>query len=242
MSGNTTAGLYHGYIYCIENLINHKLYIGQTRKTINTRFLEHKWDAANRCNDGMILHRAILKYGADNFSVSKIDEFCCKSISELNDVLDKAEISFIAQYNTLSPNGYNVTRGGSTKSPDSEVPVFCFTKDGTLIKKYRSMAEAERLTGISHCHISAAANPHITNRQCAGGMLWSYDDVAPSYVRKGASRIRKVAQLSNEGDIIKVFDSAMDAARELNLQNTLISSCCNGRRKTTGGYRWIFID
>lgn len=40
----------------------------------------------------------------------------------------------------------------------------------------------------------------------------------------------------------RTFDSACQAARELGLNNSHISKCCTGKRKTTGGYHWRYAD
>lgn len=60
-----------GYIYKITNNINSKVYIGQTIGTIEKRFNEHKRAAIKGCH--YALHRAIKKYGIDNFSVEEIE-------------------------------------------------------------------------------------------------------------------------------------------------------------------------
>lgn len=44
------------------------------------------------------------------------------------------------------------------------------------------------------------------------------------------------------GKTIKIFDSAAEAARQLGLSKGNISSCANGVRKTSGGYRWQFVQ
>ena len=52
-----------------------------------------------------VLHRAMNKYGVDNFSFEIIDEV-------ENDLLNQKEKEYIQQYNSLVPNGYNLTTGG----------------------------------------------------------------------------------------------------------------------------------
>lgn len=42
------------------------------------------------------------------------------------------------------------------------------------------------------------------------------------------------------GDILDIFPSASEAARQNGLQESKISSVCNGYRKTTGGYKWRY--
>lgn len=49
---------------------------------------------------------------------------------------------------------------------------------------------------------------------------------------------KKVAQIDNTGNVVKVWDSMSDAARALGLQVSNISHCCSGRITRTGGYKW----
>ncbi len=39
-----------------------------------------------------------------------------------------------------------------------------------------------------------------------------------------------------------VYNSATEAARMLNLQQTNITACCRGRLSTTGGYHWQYEE
>ena len=95
------------YIYKIENLINHKCYIGQTRN-IQKRWNRHKTAPFNK-NDNAYdypLYRAIRKYGLENFSFEILEE--C-SIQDLNE----REKFYINKYDTYF-HGYNQTLGGET--------------------------------------------------------------------------------------------------------------------------------
>ena len=93
-----------GYIYKITNKINRKVYIGQTKKTIEERFQEHLKKAKIHTN--RYLYDAMNKYGYNNFQVSKIEE--CD-----NAKLDEREIYWIAFYKSNNKQyGYNMTAGG----------------------------------------------------------------------------------------------------------------------------------
>lgn len=87
-------------IYKIENLINHKIYIGQSNDP------ERRWDEhKNKSVKGRSLIKdAILKYGEENFSFEVLGWF---------EDYDNKEQEFILQYNSLAPNGYNITPGGN---------------------------------------------------------------------------------------------------------------------------------
>ena len=40
---------------------------------------------------------------------------------------------------------------------------------------------------------------------------------------------------------LNVFSSITEAAKQLNINNSNISCCCKGKRKTTGGYKFSYL-
>ena len=94
-------------IYKIENLVNGKVYIGQS-VDIYKRWTEHK-DCITSKKGYKPLYRAFRKYGVDNFNFEIIEK-CSKE--ELNE----KEIYYIEQYRAYihweDSNGYNLTLGG----------------------------------------------------------------------------------------------------------------------------------
>lgn len=91
-------------IYKITNLINNKVYIGQTNN-FERRCGEYQYKVLKN-NPCQVIIQAMIKYGIDNFSFEII--FNALSREELNLI----EPLFIKQYNSLIPNGYNVEVGG----------------------------------------------------------------------------------------------------------------------------------
>lgn len=52
-------------------------------------------------------------------------------------------------------------------------------------------------------------------------------------------KLRKpVKQLDLQGNFIKLWEGVSFAGKVLNIDYTGISNCCNGKNKTSGGYRW----
>lgn len=97
-------------IYKIENLINGKVYIGQS-VDINSRITTHKSNANNpkigKAHD-LYIYAAIRKHGIENFDFS-IVELCDKS--ELNE----KERYWIAYYKSnQKEHGYNLNDGGNS--------------------------------------------------------------------------------------------------------------------------------
>lgn len=95
-------------IYFIKNIVNNKLYIGQSNN-IYKRWNNHKNDLKNN-RDSKYLQSSYNKYGEENF-VYGILELCEP------DLLDWKEMNYIIMYNSRDyQNGYNLTDGGSAPS------------------------------------------------------------------------------------------------------------------------------
>lgn len=97
-------------IYKAVNLINNKIYIGQTINSLEYRQNQHhreaKYQKQNKRRNNYF-HNAINKYGFDNFIFTKIDE------ANTQEELDKKERFWIAFYNSTDKNiGYNLDTGG----------------------------------------------------------------------------------------------------------------------------------
>lgn len=53
---------------------------------------------------------------------------------------------------------------------------------------------------------------------------------------------KKVVQMDAcTGEILKIYNSASEAARLNNMRNESISKCCRGERKSSGGFRWKYL-
>lgn len=99
----------YGIIYKVINKTNGKIYIGQTRYTLGKRRAMHNNAAGKigKCSrSNTPLHRAIAKYGPDNFEWSVVCE--CNNNEELNEL----EKFYINEFEALKKNGYNAMPGG----------------------------------------------------------------------------------------------------------------------------------
>jgi group I intron endonuclease len=89
-------------IYKVTNKINGKIYIGQTKHSIEKRMKQH---ISGHC--GRYFYSAIKKYGYLNFIFEIIDS--CDNFEDL----DKKEQYYIKLYNSDNKDkGYNMTSGG----------------------------------------------------------------------------------------------------------------------------------
>jgi len=94
-----------GYIYKITNKITNKCYIGETKKSNpELRWNEHK----RKIEKGIgcpALQDAVKKYGIENFKF----EVLIICFDEDRYMIEK---EYIQKYNSIAPNGYNLTLGG----------------------------------------------------------------------------------------------------------------------------------
>ena len=116
-------------IYKITNLINNKIYIGETIRKLNVRWNEHKSEAlVNGHGYNYHLHNAMRKYGIDNFTIEIIDS--CPDEERF-----LLESKYIQQYNSTSPEiGYNTVVEGSGHTLVSTDAILKAWKEGLTVK------------------------------------------------------------------------------------------------------------
>lgn len=88
----------YGIVYCLENTINNKRYIGVTTRTLQKRFDEH-------CKADSYIGKSIRKYGTESFRKYVLDQ------AESHEDLCNLESYYIEKYDTYH-KGYNLTLGG----------------------------------------------------------------------------------------------------------------------------------
>ena len=99
-----------GYVYKITNTINQKHYIGISIHEPETdRIKKHLTGRGNRC-----IANAVKKYGRDAFTYEILED------NVFPGFLPDLEIAYIKEFNTIRPNGYNLTYGGEGCGVPSE--------------------------------------------------------------------------------------------------------------------------
>ena len=201
-----------GYIYKITNDINKKVYIGQTTYELAERWKHHIADAKRYPYK---IYRAMNKYGIEHFQIELIEE--CD-----NSELDIKEIYWIGKYDSYE-NGYNSTLGGN----------------GVL--KYNH-EEILKLWNEGY-PIVYIANKYGAHPDVIGKIIRSFGVTKKEIFHRGSGNNRKIiAQYDKAGNLIKIYPSGSEAARQTGNAQGNISKCCLGKTKTCGGYIWKYID
>lgn len=63
----------------------------------------------------------------------------------------------------------------------------------------------------------------------------------PNFIAATKRLSKRTAQLSLDGQLLKVWDSLRAISRETGYMPRHIAKCCNGKTKTRYGYRWSYI-
>jgi group I intron endonuclease len=138
-------------IYKITNIVNGKVYIGQSQN-IEKRWREHRSRPFQNTekSERNILYRAIRKYGLEFFEFSVIEECDIKDLNE-------REVYWIKFYKSKEPEyGYNATEGGDgtrgseIKLTDEEIKEIYLL----LLETELSQQQIAEVFGVSQYHIS----------------------------------------------------------------------------------------
>lgn len=236
-------------IYKTINLINKKIYVGQDLNN-NPKYL----------GSGLLLNRAIKKYGKHNFK-KEILEYC-KSKDDLNN----REIYWIDNLNAIN-EGYNITKGGSGGDVISNHPNSKQIKEklrkslkwsDDRRKKQKLKGKDNPMFGKTH---SVETRKKIGSREYAKGEdHYAYGKTMSDETKKKLSVANKgkpgywkgknipdstrysqsikIDQFSLDNNFIKTWNSISDASRETGAKH--ISQVCKGKRKSSLGFIWKY--
>lgn len=171
-----------GYtVYLRKNLVNGKQYVGQTG---DFRQRERCWSCLKLQYANNYFTEERKKYGLSNFETTILAEV------ETREEAWKLERKYIKEFNTIYPNGYNMSVGGGggsgvkcTEEKKQSVrkankgnkyhnkPVVQYDKNWNEIKVWNSAKEAAIALGISNITICQCCKGQ-SRHQTAGGFRW----------------------------------------------------------------------
>lgn len=218
-----------GYcVYCHTNKITGKKYIG-----ITSQVPERRWANGNGYKNNKYFFRAIEKYGWHNFQHEILYTNLSKNEAE------SLEIKLISEYETVEPSkGYNIESGGNGTEK--------FTDE--IKKKISEALQGHKCSDETKAKISKANSGRPSPKK--GTKMTAEQIRKNSESHKGATPWNKGRPWSDEErakcngkpvvclELNKIYRTAHEAGRELNVDFSSICSCVKGRVKTAGGYHW----
>lgn len=236
------------YIYVHINKLNFKSYIGVTRLNPTLR-----WGKDGYGYRLQLFGRAINKYSWNGF----YHEILYSNLTKLE--AETLEYTLIKKLHTTDKKyGYNIDNGGNSKgkvgiitkqkmSNNISKRINQYTLDGKYINTYKGAKEAMMITGVNKCSISMVCNK---KRSSAGEYLWCFEDDIPNLDSVNKKKIlnrkeKKLIQYDLNGVVLNQYNSLTEASKSID--GTInhignISSCCNGKQKTSYGCIWRYVN
>ena len=237
-------------IYSITNILNGKRYIGQTYN-FKDRWMRHRSYLKHNSEHNAHLQNAWNKYGASNFKFEIIE------VCPFSD-LDEREIYWINYYDSKNTS-YNFADGGlgckGYKHTKEEIfkmrmiqnpePILQIDLKGNILNEFISSGEAgdylgkKSVSGIKRCCDGEKYKQ-------AYGYIWIYKKDLDKFKLEDHITIHKsdtqVSQYTMDNQLIKRWDKAKNAAKDVNGSASEILKVCTGERVSYKGFIWKYTD
>jgi group I intron endonuclease len=221
-----------GRIYLITNILTEDTYVGKTYKSLKERFSGHV--SSSKRNSKTHLHRAIRKYGKENFIIEEIEK--CE------ENLGSREMFWISK---LMPK-YNQTLGGDggmlgfkhseeTKNLLSKRRLGkCTGKENHFYGKTHTEEQKEKWSKMRKGQPSPCGFSGKTHTQ------ESKNKTSQSLKNNPNLKRIKVFQYDIEGNFLREFESITEAAKFVSTNPSNIKYTCEGKFNHCKGYKWSY--
>lgn len=223
-----------GVDYCVyvHTFPNGKRYVG-----ITSRKPKERWDNGNgylrRNRNGEytqpLMANAIVKYGWQNIH----HDIICEGLSKED--AEQMEKDLIALYKANWKGfGYNLRSGGGLNSVFTEESRKKMSASRTgeknhMFGKHLSAETIERIRQANRRPKSEEARKHMSENHA-------------DFRGAKNGRARKVAQYTQSGELVAVWEYIKQAGGALGIGASDISACCRGVQQTAGGYHWQYAN
>lgn len=225
----------NGIIYKYTNLINNKVYIGQTDRPAQ-RKAEHIYSSKNRYKNSAF-HSAIKKYGIENFSYEVIENIVSDSNEYLINKLNEREKFWIKEYKSQDREfGYNITEGGDKRGKRCK-KIYMYDKQGNIIKIFNSYHD---VVNEYHCYSSTVYHALKTEDSLfLNKYVLKFENVDFAF-NSGKKSKHIYLQYDLNDNLLKKWNSVCDIEKELGFCPSMIIKCClyPQKHKVHKGYKW----
>lgn len=246
-------------VYQVTNMITGQQYVGITRFTSAHRWTQHVYKAKSS-DSGSWFHRAIAKYGRENFVVE--DLMCCLRMEDAWACEQDAIKQIQPAYNRTNGGEFTVGRRvapevaerikaantGKKRTPEQNAAMSAIKKAQYAADPEQREAIAERLTEARKL-ISEAKRIEAV-RQSQLSRVWSDESRAKLSAscmgrRYGKDVIDRIRATKNKRvectSLATVFDSVLDAGAACGIHYSTISKVCRGTLKSAHGLKFQFV-
>lgn len=229
-------------IYYIKNLVNNKVYIGQSI-CIQKRWLYHNNRLGHNTHHNIHLQGAWNMYKKENFEFKIIVECLAEDLNYLESYWAKFYDSFNPDkgYNQtiiLEGGKYKLTEEGRKKIGDAH-------RGKKMSKKTRKRmsksAKGKVVTIETRLKMGIAKSGVIFSKETREKMSKSKKKwMKENKERRIKGRLKAIVQMDLEGNTIKEFSCMKEATTTLGLSETWIRYCCKGKKEQTSGFKFKY--
>lgn len=220
-------------VYLHINKINKKTYVGITSSTNNPQDRWRYGHGYKRCE---IMHRAIKKYGWDNFKHIVL----CRTTKAKARLLE-ATLIWHYKHKGIS---YNISNGGEgtgvvSESTKEKLRQYVGEKSSMYGKHPSEETIRRRIETRKRLNHYDKSMPWLAIYRLRKGKDSPLYGKRPSDSTLNAHR-KPILQYDSQGNFIKEFPSIKDAAKEANISSPALVNCLKGKTKKAGGFKWKY--
>ena len=223
-------------VYITINLCNGKFYIGVHRTNPNTfdGYIGCGIYRASQATKDYVLHKAVRKYGYENFKRTIIKIF--PDNEEGRKQAFELEAILVNETLLKSKSTYNTALGESTTENLMKI-VYMFDLNGNYLRSFKSAREAAAYIQPDNQDNARAAikNNCLGTTSSSYGYFWSY---TKEFTYKNGC-MKEVAQYTINGKFLRTFKSITEAEVALSLNNITQAIYKKG---SAGGYQWRYFE
>jgi len=224
-----------GFIYSLNDpTTNEPKYIGCTSKTIKYRYNNHLYEKGSN----------------NNKKCNWIKSLKTKGLRPVIEEIDKVnleemffwEMYYVSLYKSWGFELKNTTNGGANNDvlnrEYAKVPILQYSLNGEFIQEWRSCVDASNFFGKSPHFIKAVLRG---KRGSTHGYMWRRKTSNYKLKIKPANLFpnkKEVIQYDLNGNFIKVWDCAREAAKALGLSEHTLSYAAKGKHAYCGNFIW----
>jgi hypothetical protein len=210
-------------VYRIFNKINGKSYVGITKWDFKTRYCSGKWYLWTHSTH---LKNAVEKFGIDSFDY----EILWRGEMPFDQLVELEKL-YIKQYDSLVPNGYNLTKGGSSEHPShvKEYEIADFYGNNYKVKNLSAFCKKNKL------NYSGMLNMVSGISQTSQGFFLTCNDVAK--INKSPFEVFRFENIFDSSSVSLQRKDISDWCRKLGLKSKPIHNMANKKIKSSQGWK-----
>jgi len=242
-------------IYYLEN-INGIFYIGKTKNSLSHRLGSHKFQLNLKGINGVSIHLLdeVEEKNWRRWENYWIEQFQTWGFNLINQNKGGGGPAVHTQETiTKMKENHNYSEGGKKISLSKLGSKYNIVKRGKLHKTYGTIQSKETiekkrksLTGQVKSPYKVRKDKGVTRPNIAGKNHYLFGKIISDSHKINKSlaaignknRSKSILQIDLQDKIIKIFESAAEAERQLNIKG--IRNVCCGKSKTAGGFKWKY--